>query len=189
MSGGKDKGVPAAPSRARPAGGAAKASPAKPSPANAFKRSVTFSPSFNRLNETPNYGIAAVRIRFVLKGELGAVQWMIGTEWFVASAIEHLRKFPRSDLREYCRPTGWDLGYHSPRPLYEGQEPMGQCDVLSGGCYYDGSGCNADLLIENFLAQGDDYVWRALEAYYRCTFEDAAWPFDESGNIISDTGK
>lgn len=154
---------------------------------SAFERSVTFSPSFNKLAPEPskNYGIGAVTIRFVLKGELGAVQWMIGTEWFVASARKHLRQFGLRDLDTYCKPTGWDLGYHSPRPLYEGQDQMAQCDVLSVPCYYDGSGLNADLLIENFLAEGDAYVWRALEAYYEYTFNDAPWPFDKEGNVVA----
>jgi hypothetical protein len=146
-----------------------------------FERQVTFIPAFDRRDPSPskNYGIGSMRIRFVLKGPLGAVQWMIGTAWDVASARRPVA------WRDGTRPDGWDLGYHSPRPLYEGQEPMGSCDILDCECYYDGSGLNADLLIENFLAQGDDYVWAALAAYYRTTFEDADWPFDSDGNLVA----
>ena len=54
---------------------------------------------------------------------------------------------------------------------------MGPCDHLDGKpCYYDGSGLNADLLVEGFCLYGDTYVWEKLEAYYRRTFEDADWP-------------
>lgn len=147
-----------------------------------FTREVSFRPAFDRRDAEPskNYGIGSVRITFVLKGELGAVQWMIGTDWDVPSA-----RATRSYYPDQGKVTGWDLGYHSPRPLYDGQSPMGECDVLEGQCFYDGSSLNADLLVENFIAQGDAYVWAALEAYYRFTFADAQWPFDDSGNIIT----
>jgi len=148
-------------------------------PNAAFERRVDFIPAFDRRDPNPsrNYGLGSMRIRFVLKGELGAVQWMIGTSWDVESARKP------TPWRDGTKPDGWDLGYHSPRPLYEGQTHMDSCDVLPGPCYYDGSGLNAELLIENFISQGTDYVWKALEAYYRCTFEDADWPFDDSGNL------
>lgn len=145
-----------------------------------FERRVDFIPAFDERSPDPkkNYGIGSMRIRFILKGELGAVQWMIGTPWDVASA-----RHPNGWREETQRPSGWDLGYHSPRPLYDEQTQMGSCDVLDGPCFYEGSGLNADLLIENFIERGDEYVWQALEAYYRHTFEDADWPFDGSGNI------
>jgi hypothetical protein len=145
---------------------------------------VDFQPAFDKRNPNPaiDYGIGPMRIRFVLKGPLGAVQWMIGTLWYVASA-----RRPGLD-RDPQRPMGWDLGYHSPAPMYDGDSPMDSCDVLDGECYYDGSGLNADLLIENFLEHGDTYVWAALEAYYRCTFEDTPWPFDKHGNLRDSEG-
>lgn len=144
----------------------------------AFSRSVSFRPSFDfrRGGAANDYGIGSVRITFRLVGEKGAVQWMIGTDWFVESARKHLATFPRRDWDDGRAPKGWDLGYHSPTPHYEGQESR-ECDLLPGGhCYYDGSGLNADLLIEGFLAGGDDWVWSRLEAYYANTFEGAPWP-------------
>jgi hypothetical protein len=148
---------------------------------SSFERHVEFIPAYDKRSVDPkkNYGIGSMRIRFILKGALGAVQWMIGTSWDVASA-----RGPKS-WRDGSKPEGWDLGYHSPKPLYNEHSPMKSCDVLDGLCYYDGSGVNADLLIENFLGQGDDYVWAALEAYYHFTFEDGEWPFDEDGNLAS----
>lgn len=151
-----------------------------------FTRRVDFTPSSDKRDPNPskNYGIASMRIRFVLIGAKGAVQWMIGTEWFIASAREHLSRFNHlHSFDEMRRPQGYDLGYHAYKPTYEGQSQMDDCDILNGPCFYDGSGLNAELLIEPFLAHGEDYLWPALEAYYRFTFEDTPWPFDDAGNL------
>jgi len=145
--------------------------------AAAFERKVTFIPSFEKLDPNPskNYGIGSVRLLFTLKGPLGATQWMIGTDWFCASAREHLRKFPSREPK--LKPEGWDLGFHGRKPVYDGQTVThDHCDLTEGACYCDGSGLNADLLIEGFLTGGEGYVWRALEAYYANTFEGADWP-------------
>ena len=131
-------------------------------------RSVHFEPGYDRRRE--GLGIGTMRIRFVLQGKLGAVQWLIGTDWAPVSA-----NYPASLLK--ARPTGWDLGYHSPVPTYEGQIDSGDCDLLPGKkCFYNGSGLNADLLIEGFIVGGEGYVWRALEAYYGHTFKGEPWP-------------
>ena len=135
--------------------------------AASFERRVTFIPGYDRRSE--GYGICAMRIVFRLIGEHGAAQWMIGTPWVPETCPVHPERNPR-------RPMGWDLGYHATKPQYEGQSP-GKCDLLPGGeCYCDGSGLNADLLIEGFITGGDEYVWRALEAFYASTFLGAEWP-------------
>jgi hypothetical protein len=145
--------------------------------AAAFERKISFTPAFDKRDPNPNknYGIGAVRLLFTLKGPLGATQWLIGTNWYCASAREHLRNFP--DRPSAMKPEGWDLGFHGRAPVYEGQSKThDHCDLTDGPCFYDGSGLNADLLIEGFLTGGEDYVWRALEAYYASTFEGADWP-------------
>lgn len=138
-----------------------------------FTKDVKFSPSRDWIKKEPsrNYGISTMRITFVLKGPLGAVQWMIGTEY----AIEPIRK-RISDPDEPRKPTGYDLGYHSPKPMYEGQTSQANCDILGCACFYDGSGLNADLLIEGFLARGSDWIWGQLREYYEHTFNGSAWP-------------
>lgn len=148
-----------------------------------FERRIEMSPSFNRLNDDPakNYGIGAVRIWFYLIGPKGAVQWQIGTEWYVPSAQEHLRRVDpgrrhRNILggNEY-QPQAWDLGFHSPKPMYEGQEPMlgGEpCPVIGVPCYYDGSTLNAERLILPFLEGGSEAVWKELESYYHDIFDE-----------------
>lgn len=148
----------------------------------AFERRVTFSPSFDRRDPNPskNYGIGAIRIWFYLIGPKGAVQWQIGTTWYVPSAQEHLRavRGPMLNTREESlggtvyQPQAWDLGYHAREPQYEGQAPIShECEVIGGTCYYDGSSLNAERLIVPFLEGGDEAVWRELEAYYHSVFD------------------
>lgn len=147
---------------------------------NQFTKTVDFAPSFNFLPEhnpgtRTNYGVGNMTVTFILKGPKGAVQWKIGTEWGIESVRNHLANFPL--VFDPRKPTGWDLGYHSPKPMYDGQSPMsGHCSVVGGTCYYDGSSINADLLIEGFLAGGTDWLWPALTEYYRHVFEDAPFP-------------
>jgi hypothetical protein len=152
-----------------------------------FTRRVDLSPSFDRRDPNPsiNYGIGAMRIWFHLIGPKGSVQWQIGTNWYCKSAQSHLSCLPErlSSAAENAlggnryQPQGWDLGYHSPVPIYDGQTPIwDDCHVIGGPCYYDGSSLNAELLTDGFLEGGERFLWPALEAYYRHTFEGADWP-------------
>jgi hypothetical protein len=143
---------------------------------DAFERRIEFSPAFDKRSSDPakNFGIGAVRIWFYLIGPEGAVQWQIGTDWYVPSAQDHLYSLSAYRRDKALRPQAWDLGYHSPRPLYEGQEPNSHdCEVLGGPCYYDGSSLNAERLIRPFLEGGSEAVWRELEDFYRSTFAQA----------------
>lgn len=140
-----------------------------------WERIVTVSPAFDKLGEIPNYGISACRVRFILKGPLGVVQFVIGTSWHVPSARAHMLTFAHNDewYREgkFFKPKGWDVGYHSPKPMYDDQPSM-ECDLMpEGKCYYDGSGLRADEWIEDFIAGGTDWLWPKLEEEYRDLFE------------------
>lgn len=144
---------------------------------------IDFIPAFDKRDADPskNYGIGAMKIRFMVVGPKGAIQWLIGTGWYVRSAREHLKGFPVHEWDLKRKPEGYDLGYHAKEPQYEGQSAMDHCDVLGdGACFYDGSSLQAELPIEGFLSEGADYVWRKLEAEYRHRLEgDGEWPFRE----------
>lgn len=139
-----------------------------------FEKIVQVTPSYNKIDPDPskNYGIGHCRIRFILKGEKGAVQFMIGTDWGIESVRRHLDKFPvrPRDIEDMRKPKGWDVGYHSPKPMYEDQPCMGKCDVLGCDCYYDGSSLLADEWVEDFMAGGTDWLWPKLEEYYKSRF-------------------
>lgn len=142
----------------------------------AFTRIVTVSPAYDKrsTDKSKDYGIGSCRITFVLKGAKGAVQFMIGTNWYVPTAREHLLRFAhtQSDCLKMA-PEGWDVGYHSLVPMYQGQEPMGRdCELVEGGkCFYDGSGLRADEWVPLFVAGGTDWLWPKLEEEYRAFFE------------------
>lgn len=126
-----------------------------------MKREITFRPAFDRRHEDPkkNYGIHGVDMLWILEGKLGAVQFLVYTGW----QLPHIKD---------SEPMAADLGYHSPKPRYEGHTPMsGECKHVKGGkCYYDGSGLNADRVLEILRREGSDGVWRELEEYYTETF-------------------
>ena len=93
-------------------------------------------------------------IRFVLKGEHGAVQFCINMKWG-------------------GRPTGFDVGYHSYKPMYSEQTAMGNCCYLDGKpCYYDGSSLRAEDWVDDVLIKkGAAGIWAKLEEEYAHLFE------------------
>jgi hypothetical protein len=141
-----------------------------------YERRFHIEPGFYliRPETSRNYGIGDCRIFFYVIGEKGAVQWMIGTDWYPAPAREHLRGFPS---REAVQPVAWDIGYHSRTPMYDGHTLMGnECNVIGGPCYYDGSSLNAEKWVEGFINGGTEWLWPKLEEYYRFTFDGAEHP-------------
>lgn len=104
-----------------------------------MERITKFYPAYDKRNADPskNYGIHGVDLRMVLKGELGAVQFVLYTNWFPKSIKKDLlndspnqthfiEKYPFMYVME---PMAVDVGYHSPHPIYEGQEPMGSRNI------------------------------------------------------------
>ncbi len=105
------------------------------------------------------------QLRFLLKGERGAVQFCVLTGWGMKDVPESLRElFPMPS----------DLGYHSIDPRHEKDDPM-KCDVLEKGeCHYDGSTLNAEPVFKILLAEGHEGVWKKLTDYYHSTFSETA---------------
>lgn len=151
-----------------------------------FQRIVEFSAAYDKRHPEPskNYGIHGVDLRMVLKGPLGATQFLLSTGWYLPETIG-ARRDQWGGLFDYGKALhehGWggsplpcDLGYHSPHPIYEGQAVcQDACEYLDGKpCYYDGSGLNASRPFEALLREGDEGVWRVLGDYYLSTFTTA----------------
>lgn len=139
---------------------------------NTLERLVEFSPAYDLRSSTPgkNYGIHGVDMRMVLKGELGAVQFALYTNWHLPHVEAELdAKKPDAKLPHLlCHPMPADIGYHSPTPRYEGQSVMqDKCGYLDGKpCYYDGSSLQAKEVYEILLRKGGDGVWAELERRY-----------------------
>jgi len=134
-----------------------------------MEKIVRFEPGYD--SGTRERGIGSMQIRFVLKGELGAVQILFGTDWYPRSAQERLHTMGLDRLySEYLhmKPDAWDVGYHSPTPQYEGHTPSSDsCEFLDGKpCYYDGSSLAADPVRDAFLEKGEESVWAVAKDRY-----------------------
>jgi len=147
---------------------------------SALTHLVEFSAAFDKRHADPkkNYGIHGVEMRCVVKGDKGAVQFLLFTQWQLPHVTKETdaRTVGSCDalqLQCFYHPYPVDLGYHSPIPHYDGQEPLADCPYLDGQpCYYDGSGLNAEPVFERLLREGDKGLWSALEEYYRLTFKE-----------------
>ena len=137
-----------------------------------FDRIIQWTPASGL---QPQYGRNCMSVRFVLRGPLGAVQFYLITGWYHSSDRKPGGMIDCLDGIQ--RPLGpvpipVDLGFHSLKPMYDGQEPR-DCDLLPGGrCYYDGSGLNAEDAFDVFTDGGDEALWDFLERYYQWLYED-----------------
>lgn len=137
-------------------------------------REIQFQPAYDK---RPKYGIHGVNMRWLLKGPRGVIQFMVYTNWQLPHVSEEFKaKFGRYpyDSPTLFLPMAADLGYHSPKPMYEGQDPIGECDVLAEGsqCYYDGSTLNAEPVFDLLVSEGGEAVWKRLEQEYKERFEN-----------------
>lgn len=144
-----------------------------------FVRIIRMRPAFDLRDPDPkkNYGIGSCCFWFYLQGPLGVVQFMMSTNWFLPHNIEEMKAegqwFDKYGLGNKSLPEGWDVGYHSPRPHYEGQIQMSDCEFIEGGkCYYDGSALRAseEKWVETLVSKGLDGIWTKLEEEYKHRF-------------------
>lgn len=136
---------------------------------NALTKKIEFAPAFNKGEK---YGIHCMEIRFLLSGESGVVQFLLFTGWYLPDDAKRLRDSCRGG--GYCpsAPIPADIGYHALAPVYEGQEIMQkECRYLGGNpCYYDGSGLEAERYFNTLIRDGEDALWKEMEAYYNYIF-------------------
>lgn len=97
-----------------------------------LERIVKFFPAYDKRSSDPkkNHGIHGVELLMALKGDMGAVQFKLFTNWMLPHvAKEHdvsfLARPDATTLKVFYHPMPADLGYHSKVPRYEGQEAMG----------------------------------------------------------------
>ncbi len=139
-----------------------------------MERIFKMNPAFDKRNPDPkkNYGIHGVELLMVLKGKLGAVQFLLYTNWQLPHVSEGQRNKLKPDNYFLFEPLPADLGYHSPKPMYDDHNLASkECEYLDEGpCYYDGSGLNAQEIYNTLLHEGSDGVWVKLENYYKDTF-------------------
>ena len=98
-----------------------------------FEQITEFTPAYDRRDPDPkkNFGIHGVDLRMVLKGPEGAVRFVVYTNWQLPHVTKENHTLARigklTDTLMGCLfdPMPADLGYHSPKPMYPDQKPMG----------------------------------------------------------------
>jgi len=140
-----------------------------------LKKEVKFRKPFHKIHEDPtkNYGVGSLMCWMTLSGEKGAVQFCFSTGTYLPETHEYWkRKGLHTDSVNDA--MGFDVGYHSPDPMFDGHTiSQEKCEHLGGKpCYYDGSGLKAEEWMEIFLREGDDAIWSRLEEYYKQTFKN-----------------
>jgi hypothetical protein len=133
-----------------------------------MEKIVTITAAYDKRHDDPskNYGVHGCELRMVLRGELGATQFVLFTNWQLPHVAEEFKA--RDVSRSLLEPMPAGFGYHSPKPMYEGQDVVGDsCEYLDGKpCYYDGGGLYAETVFERMLKEGDEGVWAELEQSY-----------------------
>lgn len=143
---------------------------------------IRFECKFNsdkcKPGEGGSHGRAGLDIRFVVKGKKGAIQFLLYTGWLPQKTepsgigTRWIEKWSRTEVLPA------DLGCHSKKPLYEGQEIVSDsCEYCDGKpCYYDGSGLQASNAMYTLVNGGGEALWQFLEEYYNATFEGSPYP-------------
>ena len=109
----------------------------------------------------------------MLTGKEGAVQFVIYTNWHLPHVQKRFDELPLNDFPYmFHKPMPSDLGYHSYKPLFEGQTIITEkCPYLNNQpCYYDGSTLEAEKVFDILCKEGSNGVWNELKSFYKSTF-------------------
>lgn len=143
-----------------------------------FKREISFKPAFDKRNSDPkkDCGIHGVEMFWTLTGPLGAIALTIFTGWMLDHIEDEMEARTHSGVGfRITRPSAAGVSYHSPKPMYEDQQPSSTpCDLIGCNCYSDTSFTGGDEPFRILKEQGSDAVWKWLENYYAQTLNSPA---------------
>lgn len=123
-----------------------------------------------------SHGKGGLKIHFVTKGDLGAIEFILGTGWYPQFAI------PSNIETRYCEWGGeaypYTIGYHSKTPMYDDHEVSAmKCEYLDGKpCYSGESNLRSYDAMYALVNGGEEALWGFLDAYYEHMFRGAANP-------------
>lgn len=111
------------------------------------------------------------RIVFILRGDLGAITFIISTGWEVSTGRYGLAPrtrdkdlYPSSHGVDYHAKFKTECGYHNE-----------SCDWMDGDeCWGDGSGLAGGRVLRRLIEEGESAVWSELEDFYRFWLEAEA---------------
>lgn len=142
-----------------------------------FEERIEVTPAWDKRSDDPhkNYGIGGVDLRFALleKTTGTAMVFVLGTHWHWLDAVPGFGGEGVHTINPKLGPMPYDLGYHSPKPMYDGQEPMpkeADCHYVEGVCYYDGSTLAAEPMFDILLREGRDGVFQSLREHWEERF-------------------
>lgn len=131
-----------------------------------LQHEIVFCSAYDKRSSDPkkNYGIHGVNMTWYVKHVGHAVQFVVYTNWHLPHVEKELDgNFPHLS----CHPLPSDVGYHSKRPMYQGQTPIGDdCKLTGGECYYDGSSLHATDVFQMLVTQGHEAVWTYLDSLF-----------------------
>lgn len=96
-----------------------------------LERITQFTPAFDKRNDVPskNYGIGSMRCFMIVRGKEGCTHFVFGTGIFLDSTMNDYIKDGRAKYEMHSfgnyylnKPMGYDVGYHSKKPQFKGQE-------------------------------------------------------------------
>lgn len=92
---------------------------------NGLERRITFRPGFHKVNADPkkDYGVHSMEIWFYVIGPKGAVHFGLYSGMHLQKTWDWWKATGRMQ-HAYKLDMGVDVGYHSPVPRYEGQNPV-----------------------------------------------------------------
>lgn len=132
-----------------------------------MERITRFTPAYDHRKE--GGGVHCVDLYFVLKGPKGAIELVIFTGWMLSHVHERLKEKGEFPIAQAAR-----LGWHSPTPIFEDQQPSNDtCNYLDGlPCYCDWSYLRGgpQSQFEVLVEQGSDGVWASLQEEYDAIF-------------------
>ena len=137
-------------------------------------KEIVFYPAYDKTDPDPkkNYGVNGVEMAFFLKGEHGAIQFKVLTNWNLPHVQKRMDSMKLNSIPYmFHKPMPSDIGYHSRVPQYDGQEKMtDNCPIIGGECYYDGSGLQAEKVFDILVEEGSEGVWKYMENDYEDRF-------------------
>lgn len=91
---------------------------------NGLERIVRFRPAWHKVHKDPkkDYGVHGVELHMVLKGPEGAVHFLVSTGMMLKETYEWWDSRGGTQLPPRLMSMGIDVGYHSPKPTFEGHE-------------------------------------------------------------------
>lgn len=125
-----------------------------------FTRIIAFEPGYNDPRHGPHtFGRHGMQLRFLLVGPLGAVQFLLYTNW-TPGTLDTIGTITDGTTMPA------DLGHHWTTPRYA-DECTYECEYIEGGrCYYDGSGLAAEEPFRILIEDGIDALWAFLRTHY-----------------------